>query len=94
MIKLGVNIDHVATIRNARGEFYPCCWVATRYGHNDKWAETGKKYNLHEKQLPKGISEALQLSWLDYDAETTSDRYWFKERCLRPIVARIHHHSF
>ena len=22
-IKLGVNIDHVATIRNARGEFYP-----------------------------------------------------------------------
>ena len=30
----------------------------------------------YEKQLPKGISEALQLSWLDYDAETTSDRYW------------------
>ena len=23
MTKLGVNIDHVATIRNARGEFYP-----------------------------------------------------------------------
>ena len=22
-IKLGVNIDHIATIRNARGEFYP-----------------------------------------------------------------------
>ena len=23
MIRLGVNIDHVATIRNARGEFHP-----------------------------------------------------------------------
>ena len=23
-IKLGVNIDHVATVRNARGETYPC----------------------------------------------------------------------
>ena len=23
MIKLGVNIDHVATIRNARGEYHP-----------------------------------------------------------------------
>ena len=22
-IRLGVNIDHIATIRNARGEFYP-----------------------------------------------------------------------
>ena len=23
MVKLGVNIDHVATVRNARGEIYP-----------------------------------------------------------------------
>jgi hypothetical protein len=29
-----------------------------------------------EDQLPDGISEALKLSWLDYDAKITSDRYW------------------
>ena len=29
-----------------------------------------------ETQLPDGIAEALRLSWLDYDAGITSDRYW------------------
>lgn len=29
-----------------------------------------------ETQLPDGIAEALRLSWLDYDAAITSDRYW------------------
>lgn len=29
-----------------------------------------------ESQLPDSIAEALKLSWLDYDPNTTSDRYW------------------
>jgi phosphoglycerate transport regulatory protein PgtC len=29
-----------------------------------------------ETQLPDGIAEALRLSWLDYDAAITADRYW------------------
>ena len=29
-----------------------------------------------ETQVPDGIAEALRLSWLDYDAAITSDRYW------------------
>ena len=36
MIKLGINIDHVATIRNSRGEFHPdpflAAKAATKYG--------------------------------------------------------------
>ena len=36
MIKLGINVDHVATIRNARGELHPdpffAAKVATKYG--------------------------------------------------------------
>ena len=28
MIKLGVNIDHVATVRNARGEYHPIPYKA------------------------------------------------------------------
>ncbi|QHI95525.1 pyridoxine 5'-phosphate synthase [Aristophania vespae] len=31
MIRLGVNIDHVATLRNARGEFYPDPFEAAQY---------------------------------------------------------------
>ena len=36
MIKLGINVDHVATIRNAGGEFHPdpflAAKIATKYG--------------------------------------------------------------
>ena len=35
-IRLGVNIDHVATVRNARGEYYPsplrAALLANKYG--------------------------------------------------------------
>ena len=31
MIRLGVNIDHVATLRNARGEFHPEPIKAARF---------------------------------------------------------------
>ena len=31
MIRLGVNIDHVATLRNARGEFHPDPVKAAKY---------------------------------------------------------------
>ena len=35
-IKLGVNIDHVATVRNARGEIYPsplrAALISEKYG--------------------------------------------------------------
>ena len=31
MKRLGVNIDHVATVRNARGEFHPDPLVAAKF---------------------------------------------------------------
>ena len=31
MIKLGVNIDHIATIRNARGEYHPDPYNAAKF---------------------------------------------------------------
>ena len=31
MIRLGVNIDHVATIRNARGELHPDPYEAAKF---------------------------------------------------------------
>ena len=32
MKRLGVNIDHIATIRNARGEFHPDPYFAAKTG--------------------------------------------------------------
>lgn len=40
-----------------------------------------------EAQLPKGIVEALQLSWLDYDAQTSSDRYWAVNTLFDLLIA-------
>ena len=34
MIRLGVNIDHVATVRNARGEIYPDPYKAAQIAIN------------------------------------------------------------
>ena len=38
MIKLGINVDHVGTLRNSRGESHPdpylAAKVATKYGAN------------------------------------------------------------
>lgn len=56
------HIGNKGSYINARGEFYPCCWVATRYGHNDKWRDVGKKYNLHEKKLPKVVRDSFWVS--------------------------------
>lgn len=30
-------IGNKGVFLNSRGEFYPCCWVANRYSHNEHW---------------------------------------------------------
>jgi hypothetical protein len=42
---------------DARGYFYPCCWVANRYPHNDIWKS--KRYDLKLHQL----SDVVQLDY-------------------------------
>lgn len=41
---------------NSKGEFYPCCWVANRYSHNEHWMNLGKKFNLYDNLLEDIIS--------------------------------------
>lgn len=48
---------------NSRGEFYPCCWVANRYAHNEDWQG---KFNLYERSLP----EILQDEFWDNEFKT------------------------
>ena len=51
------HIGNKGTYINAKGEFYPCCWVATRYGHNNKWNDLGQKYSLHKTNLTEVIKD-------------------------------------
>ena len=74
------HIGNKGSYINARGEFYPCCWVATRYGHNDKWRDVGKKYNLHEKKLPKVVRDSFWVS------EFIHGSYECQNKCNAKIV--------
>jgi MoaA/NifB/PqqE/SkfB family radical SAM enzyme len=41
---------------NSQGDFFPCCWVANRYSHNDHWIDISKKFNLHKNILKDVIT--------------------------------------
>jgi MoaA/NifB/PqqE/SkfB family radical SAM enzyme len=56
------NTDHSAicfignkgVFLNSRGEFYPCCWTANRYEHNQTWQG---KFNLNHKSFKEILSD-------------------------------------
>ena len=62
---------------NSRGEFYPCCWTANRYPHNDSWQG---RFNLNTKTFEKIIAdpfwtgEFLQFDNLECQTKCTPDR--------------------
>ena len=46
---------------NSQGEFFPCCWTATRYPHNQQWHDLARdRFNL----------------WLRSFTDIISDPYW------------------
>ena len=55
---------------NSHGEFYPCCWVATRYEHNSAWLELGKtKFNLYNNTFEEVIAnEFWQNDFLKFNS--------------------------
>jgi sulfatase maturation enzyme AslB (radical SAM superfamily) len=42
---------------NSQGDFFPCCWVANRYGHNKEWMDRGRSYNLYQRTLHDVLEE-------------------------------------
>ena len=59
MKRLGINIDHVATVRNARGESHPsplnAAKLAMKYGWKSKF-DLNTGFNLTYKDFLKRIS--------------------------------------
>lgn len=62
---------------NSRGEFYPCCWTANRYDHNQAWQG---KFNLHTNTFEQIINDAfwttdfLKFDNLECQTKCTPDR--------------------
>lgn len=67
---------------NSRGEFYPCCWVANRYGHNSKWTELGKTYNLHNVNL----ADVVGLSY--WNGEFANESFECETKCASERVTK------
>jgi MoaA/NifB/PqqE/SkfB family radical SAM enzyme len=65
---------------NSRGEFYPCCWVANRYGHNDHWNKLGKKYNLNDNLLIDVVSDSF------WNKDFVNNSYECSTKCASKFV--------
>lgn len=42
---------------DARGRFFPCCWVANRYSHNKEWQDIANRFNLHARTLAEVVTD-------------------------------------
>jgi len=72
-------IGNKGVFLKATGEFYPCCWTALRYPHNEKWnklAET--KFNLYNNTL----DEILADNWWQGEFKQF-DNLECKTKCIK-----------
>lgn len=67
---------------NSQGEFYPCCWVANRYSHNDTWSRLGKKYNLYDNNL----NDVINIEF--FNREFVNESYECKTKCNKNLVTK------
>ena len=42
---------------NSQGKFFPCCWVANRYNHNNEWIDLAKNFDLNERTLSSVVTD-------------------------------------
>lgn len=55
---------------NSLGEFYPCCWTATRYAHNQAWHDLARtRFNLWHHTFAEVLCDAFwQQQFLQFDS--------------------------
>ena len=76
-IRLGVNIDHVATVRNARGEDYPSPLRAALFSQKNG----ADSVTIHLREDRRHINES------DLKEIIPKDRRWnYAQRCLHYIL--------
>ncbi len=70
-------IGNKGVFLNSRGEFYPCCWVANRYDHNQSWLG---RFNLNLQTFdqiindPFWVTDFLKFDGLECQTKCTTER--------------------
>jgi MoaA/NifB/PqqE/SkfB family radical SAM enzyme len=80
-------IGNKGVFLNSRGEFYPCCWTATRYSHNSKWHQQAEdNFNLNNRTFQEIINDPFwQQEFLKFDSlECTS-------KCTKEKLSDLEH---
>lgn len=74
-------IGNKGVFLNSRGEFYPCCWTANRYSHNQHWHDLAQqRFNLWQSSFADIINddfwknEFLKFDSLECRTKCTRDR--------------------
>jgi MoaA/NifB/PqqE/SkfB family radical SAM enzyme len=64
-------IGNKGVFLNSQGEFYPCCWTANRYPHNNQWHELARqRFNLWQRNFTDIISDEFwQTEFLAFDSQ-------------------------
>ena len=74
-------IGNKGVFLNSQGEFYPCCWTANRYSHNQSWHELAQdRFNLWKHTFqdiitdPFWTGDFLGFDSLECRTKCTADR--------------------
>jgi MoaA/NifB/PqqE/SkfB family radical SAM enzyme len=74
-------IGNKGVFLNSQGEFYPCCWTANRYEHNQSWQDRAKaQFNLNTRTFQDIITDSfwttefLEFDSLECKTKCTPDR--------------------
>jgi MoaA/NifB/PqqE/SkfB family radical SAM enzyme len=63
-------IGNKGVFLNSQGEFYPCCWTANRYPHNDQWHTLAReRFNLWHRAFSDIINNSFwHTDFLKFDS--------------------------
>jgi MoaA/NifB/PqqE/SkfB family radical SAM enzyme len=73
-------IGNKGVFLNSQGEFYPCCWTATRYEHNRDWHDRAHRFNLNARTFTEIMQDDfwtagfLQFDSLECQTKCTPER--------------------
>jgi len=83
------SVGNKGVFLNSRGEFFPCCWVANRYEHNQWWLTQAKeKFNLWNRTFEEVIGDSFwSEDFLKYESQEC------QTKCTHEALAKNNTHA-
>ena len=80
-------IGNKGVFLSSQGEFYPCCWTANRYEHNQSWHNLAtSKFNLYNHTFEEILSDSFwESDFLKFDS------YECRTKCTPGRLSDIEH---